>query len=56
LLLILVAAFHTMALLFLRPGGYILEWWGYYMPYTGFVLLSDRGFYPYIHFWMEYPP
>ena len=56
LLLILVSAFHTMALLLLRPGGYILEWWGYYMPHTGFVLLSDRGFYPYIHYWMEYPP
>ena len=56
LLLMLVTAFHTMALLFLRPGGYILEWWGYYMPHTGFVLLSDRGLYPYIHYWMEYPP
>jgi len=56
LLLILATAFHTMALLFLRPGGYILEWWGYYMPHTGFVLLSDQGFYPYIHYWMEYPP
>ena len=56
LLMILVAAFDVMALLFLRPGGYILEWWGYYMPHTGFVLLSDRGLYPYIHYWMEYPP
>ncbi len=56
LLLILVAIFDVMALLLLRPGGYILEWWGYYMPHTGFVLLTDRGLYPYIHYWMEYPP
>jgi hypothetical protein len=56
LLVILVTAFDAMALLLFRPGGYILEWWGYYMPHTGFVLLSDQGLYPYVHYWMEYPP
>ncbi len=56
LLTILVTAFFLMALALLRPGGYILEWWGYYMPHTGFVRLSDQGLYPYIHYWMEYPP
>jgi uncharacterized membrane protein len=55
-LAVLVSAYLVMALLFLRPGGYILEWWGYYMPHTGFVRLSDRGYYPYLHYWMEYPP
>jgi hypothetical protein len=56
LLTTLVSAFFVMALALLRPGGYILEWWGYYMPHTGFVRLSDLGLYPYIHYWMEYPP
>lgn len=56
LLAVLVTAFDVVALALLRPGGYILEWWGYYMPHTGFVRLSDSGLYPYIHYWMEYPP
>jgi len=56
LLFVLVAAFFVMSLMLLRPGGYVLEWWGYYMPHTGFVRLSDQGLYPYIHYWMEYPP
>jgi hypothetical protein len=45
-----------MALLLYRPGGYILEWFGYYLPNVSFVALSDQGAYPFIHYWMEYPP
>ncbi len=56
LLLLLFASFRLMALLLYRPGGYILEWYGYYLPNVSFVALSDQGAYPFIHYWMEYPP
>jgi hypothetical protein len=56
LLAILFTSFRLMALLLFEPGGYILDWSGYYIPGASFVQLSDRGFYPVIHYWMEYPP
>ena len=56
LLAILFTSFRLMALLLFEPGGYILDWSGYYVPGANFVQLSDRGFYPVIHYWMEYPP
>jgi hypothetical protein len=56
LLGILFASFRLMTLLLFEPGGYILDWSGYYIPGANFVQLSDRGFYPIIHYWMEYPP
>ncbi len=56
LLGILFTSFRLMALLLFEPGGYILDWSGYYIPGANFVQLSDRGFYPVIHYWMDYPP
>jgi len=56
LLAILFTSFRLMALLLFEPGGYILDWSGYYVPGANFVQLSDRGFYPVVHYWMEYPP
>ena len=56
LLALLFASFRLMALLVFEPGGYILDWSGYYIPGASFVQLSDRGFYPVIHYWIEYPP
>jgi hypothetical protein len=56
LVAILFTSFRLMALLLFEPGGYILDWSGYYIPGANFVQLSDRGFYPVIHYWMEYPP
>ncbi len=56
LLAILFTTFRLMALLLFEPGGYILDWSGYYIPGANFVQLSDRGFYPAIHYWMDYPP
>jgi hypothetical protein len=56
LLAILFTSFRLMTLLLFEPGGYILNWSGYYVPGASFVELSDRGFYPVIHYWMEYPP
>lgn len=56
LLAILFTSFRLMSLLLFEPGGYILDWSGYYVPGADFVELSDRGFYPVAHYWMEYPP
>jgi hypothetical protein len=56
LLALLFASFRLMTLLLFEPGGYVLDWSGYYIPGASFVQLSDRGFYPVIHYWMEYPP
>ncbi|NIN64166.1 MAG: hypothetical protein GTO63_05600 [Anaerolineae bacterium] len=56
LLAILFTSFRLMALLLFEPGGYILDWSGYYIPGASFVELSDRGFYPFVHYWLEYPP
>ncbi len=56
LLAILFTSFRLMTLLLFEPGGYILDWSGYYVPGANFVELSDRGFYPVFHYWMEYPP
>ncbi len=56
LLAILFASFRLLTLLLFEPGGYILDWSGYYVPGANFVQLSDWGFYPVVHYWMEYPP
>ena len=56
LLALLFVAFRLFSLLLFRPGGFILEWSGYYIPEQGFIQLSDRGLYPFLHYWIEYPP
>jgi len=56
LLAILFTSFRLMTLFMFEPGGHFLEWSGYYLPDISFVQLSDRGFYPFVHYWMEYPP
>jgi hypothetical protein len=56
LLALLFSSFRFMTLLLFEPGGYILDWSGYYVPGANFVELSDWGYYPILHYWMEYPP
>jgi hypothetical protein len=56
LLALLFTSFRVMVLLLFEPGGHILDWEGYYVPGASFVQLSDRGLYPIVHYWMEYPP
>ncbi|HEM62035.1 MAG TPA: hypothetical protein ENO24_07060 [Chloroflexi bacterium] len=56
LLALLFASFRFLALLLFEPGGYVLDWSGYYVPGASFVELSDWGYYPVVHYWMEYPP
>ena len=56
LLLILFVAFHVMTLLLLRPGGYIADYSEYNTGYLAFARWSDKGLYPFIHYWLEWPP
>jgi len=56
LVALLFVSFRLFSLLLFRPGGFIIGWSGYYIPEQGFIQLSDRGLYPFIHYWMEYPP
>ena len=56
LLALLFTSFRFLTLLLFEPGGYILDWSGYYVPGASFVQLSDWGYYPIVHYWMEYPP
>ena len=56
LLALLFTSFRFLTLLLFEPGGYILDWSGYYVPGANFVQLSDWGYYPVVHYWMEYPP
>lgn len=56
LLGLLFATFRFLTLLLFEPGGYVLDWSGFYIPGASFVQLSDWGYYPIVHYWMEYPP
>jgi len=55
LLVVLFAAFRVFTLLLYRPGGYIYDF-SDFLPYISFAQLSDQGYYPFVHYWMEYPP
>lgn len=55
LLLILVAGFRLGTLLLFRPGGFIYD----FSDYTFYRLtaqFTNQGAWPFIDFWMEYPP
>lgn len=54
----LVAVFLTTRLLtivLLRPGGFFGDWSDYYY-FREMAALSSQGYYPYLHYWVEYPP
>jgi len=55
LLLVLFVLFRVSILILYRPGGYLVDWWDYKF-YFQHAQLSDRGLYPFLHYWMEYPP
>lgn len=56
LLLVLFCAFRLMTLLLYRPGGFIADYSDYNTSYLPFARLSDQGFYPFVHYWLEWPP
>ena len=55
LLLILFAVFRVLTLFLLRPGGFIRDW-SDFDTFLGIAALSDYGLYPFLDFWMEWPP
>ncbi|MBI2939124.1 MAG: hypothetical protein HYY04_01695, partial [Chloroflexi bacterium] len=54
-LIVLVVSFRLLAIPLVRPGGFFSDWTDFYY-YRGLASLADQGFYPFIHFWVEYPP
>ena len=55
LLLILFVAFRLLALFLLRPGGFVRDW-SDFNTYLGIATVSDYGLYPFLHYWLEWPP
>lgn len=55
LILVLAIVFRLSAILVFRPGGYLGEMsdFGYYRLLLSF---TNQGYYPLVHFWVEYPP
>jgi hypothetical protein len=45
-----------MALLLFRPGGFIADYSDYNTSYLPFAQWSNRGLYPFVDYWLEYPP
>lgn len=54
-LLLLVVAVRLGTLLLLRPGGFVYDFSDYGW-YRQMAQLTNEGFYPFVDFWMEYPP
>jgi len=54
-LLALFVSFRIFTLFLLRPGGFIRDW-SDFDTYFGIASLSDYGLYPFLHFWLEWPP
>jgi hypothetical protein len=55
LLVILAIYFRLMTLLLFQPGGFISEW-SMYHHFLGIAHVTDYGLYPFIDYWLEYPP
>ena len=55
LMLALFAAFRFLALLLMRPGGFVRDFSDFNF-YFGIVQLSDFGLIPFRDFWLEWPP
>ncbi|HDN80924.1 MAG TPA: hypothetical protein ENG33_10725 [Chloroflexi bacterium] len=55
-LVILFVSFRFFALMLLRPGGFIADYSDFNTSFLPFARWSRYALYPYVHFWMEYPP
>jgi len=55
LLLPIFIAFRLLTLFLLRPGGFIRDW-SDFDTYFGIAALSDYQQYPFLNFWLEWPP
>lgn len=54
-ILALFVTFRILTLFLLRPGGYIRDW-SDFDTYFGIAALSDYALYPFLDFWLEWPP
>ena len=54
-LLAIFVTFRLFTLFLLRPGGFIRDW-SDFDTYFGIASLSDYGLYPFLNFWLEWPP
>ena len=55
LLLALFVTFRLFTLFLLRPGGFIRDW-SDFDTFFGIASLSDYALYPFVNFWLEWPP
>jgi|GEM_PF-221777 len=55
LALALFVAFRLLSLFLLRPGGYLRDW-SDFDTFFGIASLSDYGLWPFLDFWLEWPP
>jgi hypothetical protein len=55
LLLGLFAVLQLMLLVFFAPGGFFSDYSDYWY-YQDMAARMDSGYYPYLHYWVEYPP
>ena len=53
---VLFVSFRVMTLLLYRPGGFIADYSDYNTSYLPFAQWSDQGLYPFVHYWLEWPP
>ncbi|HJX37239.1 MAG TPA: glycosyltransferase 87 family protein [Anaerolineae bacterium] len=53
---VLFVSFRVMTLLLYRPGGFFADYSDYNTSYLPFAQWSDRGLYPFVHYWLEWPP
>jgi hypothetical protein len=53
---VLFVSFRVMTLLLYRPGGFIADYSDYNTSYLPFAQWSDRGLYPFVNYWLEWPP
>lgn len=55
-LLVLFVSFRVLAVLFFKPGGEVYSGGHDFRFYLEMAELSLEGYYPYLDFWVEYPP
>jgi hypothetical protein len=55
LLLAVFVTFRLLTLFLLRPGGFIRDW-SDFDTYFGIAALSDYALFPFLDFWLEWPP
>ena len=54
-LLVVFVSTRLLTIVLLRPGGFFGDWSDYYY-FKEMAELSNQGYFPYVHYWVEYPP